>query len=102
MIQLRHLPKVGVESNQPSSKLAAVHSGDGASVVPLGDFSKLLGRGTPAATPVEPPMLVTAYVGHDAGSAPTRATEAARALWASVINGQLRDEAPVGMGPVDG
>jgi len=45
---------------------------------------------------------VTNYLGHDAGSAPTRAAEAVRALWASVINRQLRDKAPVGMGPVDG
>jgi LysR family nitrogen assimilation transcriptional regulator len=94
-------PKVVAETNLLSSMLAAVHSGAGASVVPLGDFSALLGRGTLAATPIEPPIHVTAYVVHDAGSAPTRAAEAVRALLASVITRLLRDQAPVCMEPAE-
>jgi len=93
---------VVVETNLLSSMLAAVHSGAGASVVPLGDFTAPLGRGALMATPIEPPIHVTAYVVHDAGSAPTRAAEAVRALLASVITRLLRDKAPVGMEPVEG
>ena len=95
-------PRVVVEANLLSSLLAAVHSGAGATIVPLGDFSALLGRGTLAATPIEPPLHLTAYVVHDAGRAPTRAAEAVRALLASVITRLLRDKAPVGMEPVQG
>jgi LysR family nitrogen assimilation transcriptional regulator len=95
-------PNVVVETNLLSSMLAGVHSGAGATVVPMGDFTALLGRGTLVATPIEPPIHLTAYVVHDAGSAPTRAAEAVRALLTSVINRQLRDKAPVGMEPVEG
>ena len=95
-------PRVVVEANLLSSLLAAVHSGAGATIVPLGDFSALLGRGTLAATPIEPPLHLTAYVVHDAGRAPTRAAEAVRALLASVITRLLRDKAPVGLEPVQG
>lgn len=90
-------PTVVVETNLLSSMLAAVHSGAGASVVPLGDFTALLGRGTLAATPIEPPLHLTAYAVHDTGRAPTRAAEAVRALLASVIIRLLRDKAPPGM-----
>jgi LysR family nitrogen assimilation transcriptional regulator len=93
--------QVVAETNLLSSLLAAVHSGAGATVVPRGDFSALLGRGTLAATPIEPPLYLTAYVVHDAGSAPTRAAEAVRALLASVIHRLLREQAPAGMEPVD-
>jgi LysR family nitrogen assimilation transcriptional regulator len=51
-------PQVIAETNQLSSMLAAVHSGAGATVVPRGDFSALLGRGTLAATPIEPPVCM--------------------------------------------
>lgn len=95
-------PKVVVQTNQLSSMLAAVHSGAGATVLPLGDFTALLGRGTLAATPIEPPLHLTACVAHDAGSAPTRAAEAVRALLASVITRLLHDKAPAGMEPVQG
>ncbi|HMN76613.1 MAG TPA: LysR substrate-binding domain-containing protein [Burkholderiaceae bacterium] len=93
-------PKVVVETNLLSSMLAAVHSGAGATVVPLGEFSALLGRGALAATPIEPALYLTACVAHDASSAPTRATEAVRALLAGVIARLLRDKAPPGMEPV--
>ena len=93
--------QVVAETNLLSSLLAAVHSGAGATVVPLGDFSALLGRGTLAATPIEPPLYLTACVVHDTGRAPTRAAEAVRALLASVITRLLRDKPPVGMEPVD-
>jgi LysR family nitrogen assimilation transcriptional regulator len=94
-------PDIVVEVNLLSSILAAVHSGAGATVVPMGNFTALLGRGTFAATPIEPPLFLTAYVVHDAGGAPTRATEAVRALLASVITRLMRDQAPTGMEPVD-
>jgi len=93
--------QVVAETNLLSSMLAAVHSGAGATVVPRGDFTALLGRGTLAATPIEPPLYLTAYAVHDAGSAPTRAAEAVRALLASVIMRLLREQAPVGMEPVE-
>ncbi len=95
-------PHIVVETNLLSSMLAAVHSGVGATVVPLGDFSAMLGRGVLVATPIEPPLHMTAYVVHDAGSAPTRAADAVRALLASVITRLLRDKAPAGMEPVAG
>jgi hypothetical protein len=69
--------------------------------VPLGDFTALLGRGTLAATPIEPPIHLTACVVHDAGSAPTRAAEAVRELLASVITRLLRDDAQLDMEPVE-
>jgi len=94
-------PNIVAETNLLSSMLAAVHAGVGATIVPLGDFSAMLGRGTLAATPIEPPIHLTACVVHDAGSAPTRAADAVRALLASVITGLLRDKAPVGMEPAD-
>ncbi len=94
-------PQVVVETNLLSSMLAAVHAGAGATVVPRGDFRALLGGGTLAATPIEPPLYLTACVLQDAGSAPTRAAEAVRALLASVIGRLLREQAPVGMEPVD-
>ena len=90
-------PNVVVETNLLSSMLAAVHSGAGATVVPLGEFGALLGRSTLAATPIEPAIYLTACVAHDAGSAPTRATEAVRALLAGVIARLLRDKPPPGM-----
>lgn len=93
-------PRVVVETNLLSSMLAAVRSGAGATIVPLGDLSTLMGRGTLAATPIEPPLYLTAFVLHDAGSAPTRAAEAVRALLASVMARLLREQAPVGMEPV--
>lgn len=93
-------PKVVAETNLLSSMLAAVHAGVGATVVPLGDFKSLLGRGALVATPIDPPLHLTACVVQDSDSAPTRATEAVRALLASVITQLLRDAPPVGMEPV--
>lgn len=95
-------PNVVVETNLLSSMLAAVHSGAGATVVPVGDFKALLGRGALVATPIEPPLHLTACVVQDSDSAPTRAAEAVRALLASVITQLLRDKPPVGMEPVPG
>jgi len=95
-------PNVVVEANLLSNLLAAVHAGAGATVVPMGDVRPLLGRGTLAATPIEPPLHLTACVVHDPGSVPTRAAEAVRALLASVITQLLRDKPPVGMEPVPG
>lgn len=95
-------PNVVVETNLLSSMLAAVHSGVGATVVPLGDVRALLGRSLLAATPIEPPLHLTACVVHDCGSVPTRAADAVRALLASVITQLLRDKPPVGMEPVQG
>lgn len=94
-------PNIAVETNLLPSMLAAVHSGAGATIVPLGDFTALLGRGTLAATPIEPPIHLTAHVVHDGDHAPTRAAEAVRALLASVIAQLLRDKAPAGMEPVE-
>ena len=95
-------PNVVVETNLLSSMLADVHSGAGATVVPVGDFKALLGRGALVATPIEPPLHLTACVVQDSDSAPTRAAEAVRALLASVITQLLRDKPPVGMEPVPG
>ncbi len=68
--------------------------------MPLGDVTALLGRGTLAATPIEPPIHLTAHVVHDGDDAPARAAAAVRALLASVIAQRLRDKALVGMEPV--
>lgn len=94
-------PHIVAETNLLPGMLAAVHAGVGATIVPLGDFSAMLGRGTLAATPIDPPIHLTACVLHDAGHAPTRAAEAVRALLAGVIAPLLRDRAPAGMEPVD-
>ena len=93
-------PNVVVETNLLSSMLAAVHSGVGATVLPLGDFRALLGRGTLAATPIEPPLHLTAYVVQEPGSVSTRAADAVRALLSSAITQLLRDNPPAGMEPV--
>ena len=94
-------PNVAAETNLLSSMLAAVHAGVGATIVPMGDFSATLGRGTLAATPIEPPIHLTACVVHDDSRAPTRAAEAVRALLAETIARLLLDKAPPGMEPVD-
>ncbi|HMO44399.1 MAG TPA: LysR substrate-binding domain-containing protein [Rubrivivax sp.] len=94
-------PQVVAETNLLSGMPAAVHAGAGATVVPRGDFTALLGRGALAAAPIEPPLYLTACVVQDAGGAPTRAADAVRALLAGVITWLLRDPAPAGMEPVE-
>jgi LysR family nitrogen assimilation transcriptional regulator len=89
-------PKVAAEIQDFASDLAAVRSGVGAAMLPVGDLSGIPGTENLIATPLEASLAMTACVIWAEDVALTRAGEAVRTFIHSFITGYIRDKKPRG------
>ena len=94
-------PRVVAEANELHAMLAAVQSGLGATILPLGGFDGSLGKGTLTATLIEPPIEHTARVVWSSSRPLSRAGEAVRALLTPFVHGFIEAQHPPGMVRID-
>lgn len=95
-------PTVAAEANTLPDILAAVQSGVGSAIAPIGDFSTTHAAGRFSATPIEPAIFQAVCVVFSDGAALTRAGEAVRTLLGTFIEGFVKEHAPPGMESVRG
>lgn len=94
-------PEVVAESNMLHGILAAVQSGVGVSVIPMGDITAATGIHNVVAIPIEPAIYQTAHVVTSDDAALNRAGEAVRDLLGPFVRRFLEENAPKGMSLVD-
>jgi LysR family nitrogen assimilation transcriptional regulator len=89
-------PTVVAEIQDFASDLAAVRSGIGAALLPVGDLSGISGAENIIATPVEASLDMTACVVSADDVALNNAGEAVRTLIHFFVTGYIRDKKPRG------
>lgn len=94
------VPNIVAEANQLQPLIAAVLSGLGATLLPIGDFSAL-GRGTLAAVAVDPPIEHTARLIWSASSALGAVGEAVRSTIITFVRSFIESAQPPGMVAVE-
>ena len=82
-------PDISAEMDVFSSILSAVHSGLGNTILPKGDFSDVPGHTRLFATPIEPPLWLTASLIWHGDDAPTRAAESVRECFVAFMREHL-------------
>ncbi len=90
-------PKVVAEADVLSSILSAVQAGLGGTLLPKGDLSDVPGFEALTATPVEPPVHLTASLLASAERPLSTVAEAVRALAVAVIRDRLAAAPPPGV-----
>jgi LysR family nitrogen assimilation transcriptional regulator len=92
----RVVPNIVAEADLLSSVLSAVQSGIGETILPKGDFSDVSGHADIVATPIEPAthLVASAITASDAPL--TRAGNAVRDLFISVVRNWLVENHPPG------
>ncbi|MER2508885.1 LysR substrate-binding domain-containing protein [Amaricoccus sp.] len=90
-------PQVVAEADLLSSILAAVQAGLGGTLLPKGDLSDVPGFEALTATPVEPPIHLTAVLLASAERPLAAVAEAVRAVAVTVIRDRLAAAAPPGV-----
>lgn len=93
-------PTIVAEIHNFASDIAAVRSGVGATILPMGDLSDVPGAEGVIATPIEGPICLTASVVCADDLPLSRGAEAVRSLMAPFIHRYIQDNRPAGMEPI--
>jgi len=90
-------PTIAVEADTLFSIVSAAHSGAGHAIVPMADLSAMPGHAALVATPIDPPIWLTAVFLTPADWPLSGAADAVRRLFAGFVRSWLADNPESGM-----